>query len=73
MQVNAFPDEQSGKIWVDRLKNKGYNAYLTEARNQGKLWYRVRVGQFGSREEAERIADILKTKENFPKAFTTRQ
>src|SRR4029077_3075613 len=26
VQVNAFPDEQSGKIWVDRLKNKGYNA-----------------------------------------------
>jgi DedD protein len=73
VQVNAFPDEQSGKVWVDRLKNKGYNAYLTEARNNGKLWYRVRVGQFSSREEAERIADILKTKENFPKAFTTRQ
>ena len=73
VQVNAFPDEQSGKVWVDRLKNKGYKAYLTEARNKGKLWYRVRVGQFSSREEAERIADILKTKENFPKAFTTRQ
>ena len=73
VQVNAFPDEQSGKIWVDRLKNKGYNAYLTEANNKGRLWYRVRVGQFSSREEAEKIADILKTKENFPKAFTTRQ
>jgi DedD protein len=73
VQVNAFPDEQSGKVWVDRLKNKGYNAILTEARNNGKLWYRVRVGQFSSREEAERIADILKTKENLPKAFTTRQ
>jgi cell division septation protein DedD len=73
VQVNAFPDEKSGKVSVDRLKNKGYNAYLTEARNQGKLWYRVRVGEFSSREEAERIADILKSKENFPKAFATRQ
>ena len=60
VQVNAFPDEKSGKISVDRLKNKGYKAYLTEARNNGKLWYRVRVGEFSSREEAERIADILK-------------
>lgn len=73
VQVNAFPDEKSGKVSVDRLKNKGYNAYLTEARNNGKLWYRVRVGEFSSREEAERIADILKSKENFPKAFATRQ
>ena len=73
MQVNAFPDEKSGKVSVDRLKNKGYNAYLMEARNNGKLWYRVRVGEFSSREEAERIADILKSKENFTKAFATRQ
>ena len=73
VQVNAFPDEKSGKVSVDKLKNKGYNARLMEARNNGKLWYRVRVGEFSSREEAERIADILKTKENFPKAFATRQ
>jgi cell division septation protein DedD len=73
VQVNAFPDEKSGKVWVDRLKNKGYKAYLTEARNQGKLWYRVRVGQYSSHEEAERMADILRTKENFPNAFATRQ
>lgn len=73
VQVNAFPDEKSGKVSVDRLKNKGYNAHLMEARNNGKLWYRVRVGEFSSREEAERIADILKSKENFPKAFATRQ
>jgi cell division septation protein DedD len=73
VQVNAFPDEKSGQIWVDRLKNKGYNAYLTEGRNQGKLWYRVRVGRYSSREEAERLAEILKTKENFTKAFATRQ
>ena len=73
VQVNAFPDEKSGKVSVDRLKNKGYNAYLTEARNKGKLWYRVRVGEFRTREEAERTADILKSKENFPSAFATRQ
>jgi len=73
VQVNAFPDEKSGKVSVDRLKNKGYNAYLTEARNKGRLWYRVRVGEFRTREEAERIADILKSKENFPSAFATRQ
>ena len=73
VQVNAFPDEKSGKVSVDRLKNKGYKAYLTEARNKGKLWYRVRVGEFRTREEAERIADILKSKENLPSAFATRQ
>ena len=73
VQVNAFPDEKSGQIWVDRLKNKGFNAYLTEGRNQGKLWYRVRVGRYSTREEAEKIAEVLKIKENLTKAFATRQ
>ena len=69
VQVNAFPDERSAKSWVDRLKNKGYNAYVTEARNKGKVWYRVRVGKYGSREEADKVVETLKNKENITKAF----
>lgn len=71
VQVNAFPDDRSAKIWVDRLKNKGYNAYVKQARNKGKTWYRVRVGRYGSRSEAEKVVETLKTKENFTKAFAT--
>jgi cell division septation protein DedD len=69
VQVNAFPDERSAKIWVDRLKNKGYNAYSVEALNKGKTWYRVRVGKYGTRDEAEKVVEDLKNKENFTKAF----
>lgn len=68
-QVNAFPDERSAKLLVDRLKNKGYNAYVSEVQNRGKTWYRVSVGRYPSREEAEKVVDVLKTKENFAKAF----
>jgi DedD protein len=68
-QVNAFPDERSAKLLVDRLKNKGYNAYVSEAQNRGKTWYRVSVGRYNSREEAEKVVEALKTKENHPKAF----
>ncbi len=68
-QVNAFPDERSAKLLVDRLKNKGYNAYVSETQNRGKTWYRVSVGRFNSREEAEKIVETLRTKENHPKAF----
>ncbi|MGH7823887.1 MAG: SPOR domain-containing protein [Candidatus Binatia bacterium] len=71
VQVNAFPEEKSAKSWVDRLRNKGYNAYMAEIQNKGKTWYRVRVGRYSSREEAEKIEEALKTKENFPKAFAT--
>jgi cell division septation protein DedD len=68
-QVNAFPDERSAKLIVDRLKNKGYNAYVMEVENRGKTWYRVNVGKYGSRDEAEKMVQVLRTKENFPKAF----
>jgi DedD protein len=71
VQINAVPDPRSAQIWVDRLKNKGYNAYSSEVLNKGKTWYRVRVGRYGSREEAEKIEQTLRTKENFIKAFVT--
>jgi cell division septation protein DedD len=71
VQVNAFPDEKSAKTWVDRLKDKGYSAYLSESRIQGRVWYRVRVGRFDSREEAEKIQESLRKKEHLAKSFTT--
>jgi cell division septation protein DedD len=71
VQVNAYPDERSARQLVDRLKNKGYNALMTETRNKGKLWYRVRVGSYGSREEADKALEELKSKEKFESAFAT--
>lgn len=71
VQVNAFPDPRSAQTWVDKLKSKGYKAYSAEVLNNGKTWHRVRVGQFASREEAEKLEQTLRTKENFPKAFVT--
>lgn len=68
-QVNAFPDDRSARLLVDRLKNKGYNAYVSEVQNRGRTWYRVSVGLFDSRADAEKIVKTLKTKENYPGAF----
>lgn len=68
-QVNAYPDDRSAKQIVDRLRNRGYNAYVTEVQNRGKTWYRVSVGKYTSREEADRAVEVLRDKENFTKAF----
>lgn len=73
VQVNAFPDERSAQIWVDRLKNKGYKAYMVEGNIKGRSWYRVRVGRYGTREEAEKVEEQLKSRENLTKAFATSQ
>lgn len=71
VQVNAYPDERSANLLVDRLKNKGYNAHVTEVRNKGKIWYRVRVGRYESKEEAKKIEETLRNREDFAKAFAT--
>jgi len=68
-QVDALPDERSAKLLVDRLKNKGYNAYVSEVELRGKSWYRVSVGKYGSREEADKTVSVLKAKENYSRAF----
>lgn len=70
-QVNAYPDERSAKLIADRLKSKGYNAYVSEVQNQGKTWYRVSVGRYTSRDEADKTLEALRNKENFSKAFVT--
>lgn len=68
-QVNAFPDDRSAKQIVDRLKNKGYNAYVTQVENRGKTWFRVNVGKYSSRDEADKMVELLRNKENYPSAF----
>ena len=73
VQANSYPDAKSAKDLVDRLKNKGYNAFVTEANVKGKVWYRVRIGRFESREEAEKTVAALKSNEDLGKAFATRK
>jgi DedD protein len=73
VQVNAYPDERSAKLLVDQLKNKGYNAHVTEVLNKGKVWYRVRVGRYESKEEAKKLEETLRTNEKFATAFAIGQ
>jgi cell division protein FtsN len=73
VQANSYPDPKSANDLVDRLKNKGYNAFVTEASVKGKVWYRVRIGRFGSREEADKTVAALKSNEDLGKAFATRK
>jgi len=45
---------------VKTLINKGYPAYMTMSEIPGKgTWYRVRVGEFKDRKEAEKVLSRL--------------
>ena len=70
LKSTHFPDDKAAKQLVERLKNKGYNAYITELQNRGKPWYRVSVGKYSSREEADKVVESLKSDGSFTTAFS---
>jgi len=71
VQVKSSPDKKFANIWVDRLKTKGYDAFVVEADIKGQTWYRVRVGHLAARKEAEALRTTLESQEKLSGAFLT--
>jgi cell division septation protein DedD len=71
VQALASTDKADATVWLDRLKAKGYDAFMVEANINGHTWYRVRVGNVQTRQEAEALRKILQSKEGFRDAFVT--
>jgi cell division septation protein DedD len=70
--VKSSVKKEHANHWVDRLNSKGYKAFLVEADVEGRTWYRVRVGPFNDREEAETLRQTLQVKEGISDAFLTK-
>ena len=64
VQVGAFTNPIYANFLATQLKEKGYDAFiiLTESENHKKL-YKVCVGRFSNKDEAEALAEIIKNKE----------
>lgn len=63
VQVSSFTEREKATDLVTRLIRKKYSAYITSTQISQTTWYRVRVGQFATREEAQKFALTLKKKE----------
>jgi len=59
VQVAAITDLGRAEKLVASLKKKGHPAYFYEARNKSGRYYRVRVGRYQTRREAETALIIL--------------
>jgi cell division septation protein DedD len=60
IQVAAVKNTQNAEKLVLDLRRKGFDAYQISSRsNDGTTWYRVRVGAFQDRSEAQSILDRL--------------
>lgn len=69
VQVASSQSEEKALALVNRLKTKDYPAYLEEAEIKGEKWYRVRVGSFRNRDDAQKLVDKLKEKEGLKDAL----
>lgn len=47
------------------IKAQRHNAYITETVKDGRKWYRVRVGFYATREEAEKVGKSLSARYGF--------
>jgi cell division septation protein DedD len=64
LQVHALRDVKVANGIVQRLSRKGYPAFLVESGAPTSM-YRVFVGRYKERDEAERVAARLKKEEQF--------
>lgn len=56
IQLSSLRDIEAADALVAKLKQQGYRAYRTTARIAGRgVWYRVRVGYYENKTEAEPI------------------
>jgi rare lipoprotein A len=60
VQVGAFEDSEQADIVLDQVKPWFPDAYVTPRQGPTGHYYRVRIGPFSSKEEAQRIAQSLK-------------
>ena len=71
VQISAAPAKDIADALVQRLKTKGYDGYSVQAEVKGQTYYRVRVGQFDTRERAESVRQSLLRQEEYRGAYLT--
>ena len=64
-QVQAFPTIEDAEGLAARLKTKGYPAFVLPNPDNPRGRYRVRIGKYSNKSEAETVFRRLKQEENF--------
>ncbi len=59
LQVQSFADEMRAMESVARLTKMGHRASILESEVDGKIWYRVQVGEFSDQASASAAQDTL--------------
>lgn len=60
VQATATNDQVQALVVKHRLQSEGYDAFMAQSEMRGVTWYRVQVGKFTDRKQAEAIAEKLR-------------
>jgi len=71
VQISAVPAKDVADTLVQQLKAKGHDGYSVQTEVKGQIYYRVRVGHFNAREEAEVLRQSLARQEGYREAYLT--
>jgi cell division septation protein DedD len=63
VQVGAFKTRSEADALARRLSGRGYAVYVMPPTDDGKNVYRVRVGNYASTDEAQRVSARLTSQE----------
>jgi cell division septation protein DedD len=69
VQIAAVSTKADADSLAQRLKAAGYVSRVVKVEVKGQTYYRVRVGQFGAREEAESTRASLASQDGYTDAF----
>jgi cell division septation protein DedD len=69
VQVSASRVQSDSSKLAKKLKDKGYDTQVVETRSHGRMWYRVHVGHLATKQEAQALLNLLKSKEGLGGAF----
>jgi serine-type D-Ala-D-Ala carboxypeptidase (penicillin-binding protein 5/6) len=61
VQVGAFREKRMAETLRQKLRQRGYSAYVTASGASAARWYRVRIGELDSQGEAKRLIGRLKS------------
>ena len=71
VQVAAARTKEIADALIEQLNAKGHHGYMVQAEVKGQTYYRVRIGQFDTREQAEAARQSLASREGYRDAFLT--
>ncbi|HET7569387.1 MAG TPA: SPOR domain-containing protein [Gammaproteobacteria bacterium] len=59
VQAGSFANHDNAQRLTNRLKQKGFDAFILQAKSGGQTVYRVRVGPVDARRQAEKLAPAI--------------